>query len=126
MYLVHAFNSVPMFAWAERTFFQTPYYHAAIEVEARVPAGVSVRDGKRQLSEPTAPACDRLPPCAELSAAAAQRGDDQRGDQRAEREVVTPKQPGQPREQIGQNKERDQWVAFHDRAHGVHSEILSC
>ncbi len=28
MYLIQAFNSVRWFAWVERTFFQTPYYHA--------------------------------------------------------------------------------------------------
>jgi hypothetical protein len=29
-YLAHAFNSVRPFAWAERQFFRTPYYHADI------------------------------------------------------------------------------------------------
>ena len=32
-FLAHAFNSIKPFAFAERFFFQTPYYHAAVRVE---------------------------------------------------------------------------------------------
>lgn len=37
-YLVHAFNSVRLFAFVERTFYHTPYHHAKIRVETRLPA----------------------------------------------------------------------------------------
>ncbi|MCU0464689.1 MAG: hypothetical protein MUF38_08980 [Anaerolineae bacterium] len=34
-FLLYAFNSNPFFAYAERRFFRTPYYHAKITVESR-------------------------------------------------------------------------------------------
>src|SRR5688572_9891322 len=33
VFLAHAFNSVRFFAWSERTFFSTPYYHAVVAVD---------------------------------------------------------------------------------------------
>jgi hypothetical protein len=36
-FLVRAFNSSRLLAFAERTFFQTPYYPASVQVEDRVP-----------------------------------------------------------------------------------------
>ncbi len=41
-YLAHAFNSLPPFAWMERTFFRTPYYPGAIEVQLAPSAGLAV------------------------------------------------------------------------------------
>jgi hypothetical protein len=34
LFLAHAFNSSRFFAWCERTFFHTPYYHARLQVQA--------------------------------------------------------------------------------------------
>ncbi len=47
VYLAHAFNSLRMFAFVERTFYHTPYYHANIRVETRLPAAfeVSLEEG---------------------------------------------------------------------------------
>jgi hypothetical protein len=45
IFLLHAFNSVPWFAWAERTFFQTPYYPGQTQMQARAPARVELRLG---------------------------------------------------------------------------------
>lgn len=41
-YLVHAFNSSRFFAFVERTFFHTPYHHAGIQVDSRLPASFQV------------------------------------------------------------------------------------
>ncbi len=43
-FLLYAFNSIPWFAWAERTFFQTPYYPGQTQLETRAPArmGLSI------------------------------------------------------------------------------------
>lgn len=40
--LLYAFNSLPWFAWAERTFFQTPYYSGQTRLETRVPARIEL------------------------------------------------------------------------------------
>lgn len=34
VFLIHAFNSHSLFAFAERTFFRTPYYHGNLEVRS--------------------------------------------------------------------------------------------
>ncbi len=41
-FLLQAFNSRRFFAWAERTFFHTPYAHAQVAVQAALPASVSL------------------------------------------------------------------------------------
>jgi hypothetical protein len=41
-YLAHAFNSLPLFAWMEQTFFRTPYYPGAIDVQLAPSAGLAV------------------------------------------------------------------------------------
>ena len=46
LYLVHAFNSSRLFAFIERTFFQTPYYPAEITVAAGPPAPFTVGDAR--------------------------------------------------------------------------------
>jgi hypothetical protein len=44
-YLLHAFNSCRTFAFCERVFFATPYYHGDVRVSASLPARVElVRD----------------------------------------------------------------------------------
>jgi len=48
-YLVHAFNSLRVFAFVERAVFHTPYYHAAVSVETRLPASVRVTRGETPL-----------------------------------------------------------------------------
>ena len=48
-YLLHAFNSLPLLAWAERTFFRTPYFPATFEFQHEQPARFSVRDGEQTL-----------------------------------------------------------------------------
>lgn len=42
MFLLYAFNSIPWFAWAERTFFQTPYYPGQTRLETRPPVSMEV------------------------------------------------------------------------------------
>jgi hypothetical protein len=42
VYLPHAFNSLRLFAFIERTFYHTPYYRANIRVETRLPAAFEV------------------------------------------------------------------------------------
>lgn len=44
-FLVRAFNSSRLLAFAERTFFQTPYYPASIRVEDRVPCFFKLNEG---------------------------------------------------------------------------------
>ena len=45
-FLAHAFNSSRFFAFIERAVFHTPYYHAQVSVDTRIPASVTVsRDG---------------------------------------------------------------------------------
>lgn len=46
VFLVHAFNSSRLFAFVERTFYHTPYYHADVRVETRRPASFEV--GRRK------------------------------------------------------------------------------
>lgn len=41
-YLLLAFNSSPIFAWIERTFFQSPFSQGSIRLNERVPASVGV------------------------------------------------------------------------------------
>jgi hypothetical protein len=48
-FLAHAFNSSRLLAFAERTFFQTPYQPADINVDARVPARMEVSAGGKTL-----------------------------------------------------------------------------
>lgn len=45
-FLVQAFNSSRLLGWAERRLFRTPYFHAAIELNARAPASMIVAPGK--------------------------------------------------------------------------------
>lgn len=45
MFLIHAFNSIPVFAWSERLFFKTPYYPGQTRVTARAPAGMELALG---------------------------------------------------------------------------------
>jgi hypothetical protein len=42
MYCIQAFNSIRVFAWVERTFFQTPYYHARTTVSPTPPIGFAL------------------------------------------------------------------------------------
>lgn len=44
-YLVRAFNSSHLLALAERTFFRTPYHHAQVQAEHRLPASFALRGG---------------------------------------------------------------------------------
>lgn len=46
-FLAYAFNSSRLLAFAERTFFQTPYEPAGLTVDERVPAQMSVSVGRR-------------------------------------------------------------------------------
>lgn len=46
MYLIQAFNSNRAFAWAERVFFQTPYYHARTQVAAQPPLAFTLGHGQ--------------------------------------------------------------------------------
>jgi hypothetical protein len=48
-FLVHAYNSVAMLAWTERTMFHTPYYHGDILVEAGPPGRMGLRHGQDML-----------------------------------------------------------------------------
>lgn len=48
-FLVHAFNSSRFFAFCERVLFSTPYHHARIAVNARLPPSFEVLQGKRRL-----------------------------------------------------------------------------
>jgi hypothetical protein len=48
-FLIHAFNSSPLLAWSERTFFGTPYFPADIEVNTDVPVGCAVTQGNQRL-----------------------------------------------------------------------------
>jgi hypothetical protein len=41
-YLVRAFNSCRLFAFCERAFFSTPYYHGDVRVSASLPASVQL------------------------------------------------------------------------------------
>jgi hypothetical protein len=43
-YLLHAYNSKPVLAFMERTFFKTPYYPAAIGLSGQAPARFQVAD----------------------------------------------------------------------------------
>jgi hypothetical protein len=42
MFLIHAFNSIPWFAWVERVLFQTPYYPGQTRLETRAPLALEV------------------------------------------------------------------------------------
>jgi hypothetical protein len=44
-YLVHAYNSSRFFAFVERTWFSTPYYHGAVHTDARLPAAIRLTEG---------------------------------------------------------------------------------
>ena len=48
-FLAHAYNSVAMLAWSERTMFRTPYFHGDILVEAGPPARMGLRHGQDTL-----------------------------------------------------------------------------
>ena len=43
VYLASAFNTSQLLAWCERTFFQTPYEHAQIEMQAEQPWSFELR-----------------------------------------------------------------------------------
>lgn len=45
-FLLYAFNSIPWFAWAERTFFQTPYHPGQTRLETRAPARMELAIGE--------------------------------------------------------------------------------
>ncbi len=45
MFLAHAFNAIPLFAWSERLFFKTPYYPGQTAVRASNPAGLALTLG---------------------------------------------------------------------------------
>jgi hypothetical protein len=47
VYLVSAFNSSRLLAWCERTFFQTPYEHAQITMQAEQPWSFELRNNTR-------------------------------------------------------------------------------
>jgi hypothetical protein len=47
IYLASAFNTSRLLAWCERTFFQTPYEHAQITMQAEQPWSFELRDGTR-------------------------------------------------------------------------------
>ncbi len=49
LYLLHAFNSLPLLAWTERTFFRTPYFPAAFQFQHELPAHFSVSVGEQRL-----------------------------------------------------------------------------
>lgn len=66
-YLLRAFNSSALFAWIERTAFQTPYVKGAVRVQTSPPAGICLdQEGVATLrlerggTEPGAPAVDEL------------------------------------------------------------------
>ncbi|MGB8648170.1 MAG: hypothetical protein WCF84_23235 [Anaerolineae bacterium] len=42
LYLVHAYNSSSLLAFMERAFFQTPYYPARIQMQAKLPASAAL------------------------------------------------------------------------------------
>jgi hypothetical protein len=44
IYLASAFNTSRLLAWCERTFFQTPYEHAQITMQAEQPSSFELRD----------------------------------------------------------------------------------
>ena len=44
MYLVAAFNTSRLFAWCERTFFQTPYQYARVTIQTERPWSIELRD----------------------------------------------------------------------------------
>lgn len=44
VYLASAFNTSRLLAWCERTFFQTPYEHAQITMQAEQPWSFELRD----------------------------------------------------------------------------------
>ncbi len=52
IFLAHAFNSVRFFAWCERRFFSTPYYHAAIAVDPGPPASFEMTQHTERYSAP--------------------------------------------------------------------------
>ena len=60
VYLVSAFSTSRMLAWCERTFFQTPYQHAPITLQADQPWSFELREGLHSTiaaqSQRTAPA----------------------------------------------------------------------
>ncbi|MSP12805.1 MAG: hypothetical protein EXR62_07590 [Chloroflexi bacterium] len=48
-YLAHAFNSSRLLAFAERAFFQTPYYPGDLHVDERIPPSITLRQGQELL-----------------------------------------------------------------------------
>jgi hypothetical protein len=47
-YLAHAFNSRRLFAFCERAFFSTPYYHGDVRVSVALPASIELRKGEEK------------------------------------------------------------------------------
>jgi hypothetical protein len=45
MFLIQAFNAIRPLAWAERVFFQTPYFHARTTVSLQPPIGFTLHAG---------------------------------------------------------------------------------
>jgi hypothetical protein len=61
IYLVSAFSTSRLLAWCERTFFQTPYEHAQISMQAQQPWSFELRDSTRST---LAVQCQRTAPTA--------------------------------------------------------------
>ena len=51
IYLVHAFNSSRLFAFCERTFFRTPYYHSNVRIDASLPVSITAASNTQKLLE---------------------------------------------------------------------------
>jgi hypothetical protein len=51
LYLLQAFNSSRLFAWMERTFFNTPYSLGRIQFSAQPPAAVTLSDAQGVMAE---------------------------------------------------------------------------
>ena len=55
-YLLHAFNSIRLFAWFERTLFATPYFPAKVQLRTELPVSIcAVPTGQSPLSATMGP-----------------------------------------------------------------------
>jgi hypothetical protein len=57
VFLLHAFNSRRLFAWCERAFFSTPYYHGDVRMSATLPVSIRLVEGdatvfRAEMTEP--------------------------------------------------------------------------
>jgi hypothetical protein len=82
-FLAHAFNSRRFFAWVERAWFSTPYYHARIAVDAGPPAAVEVGADDGVL-------------CIAMSREMQGREPSRRGPESWHGPIFLPPRPGQP------------------------------